>query len=279
MKRQAICILDGVFYAPSLGRWISPDPRGFEDGPNLYAYVHNAPLLDIDLYGEWAIFRPMRDFGYRMGSAALDFTFPCATALYRLPANAPMWQRGALAFGAVGEAALLFVPPVKMGVSLAEKSVFQIGNSAMARQTERQLMRSAGKTASVAAERKIVQNSQSSVQAGKQLILNKGRNEVETWRFPNNPNELLKDLPRDRKGRIYTSDNLRIRPEKHHLNQGDAYNPRHHGQHYHIETRRNSNLSWENYNNIEILKPSHYKPGEGTGFIPGEPYPGIDILE
>src|SRR3984885_1886421 len=39
------------YYHPELGRWISQDPQGFEDGPNLYAYLHNCPLTDFDLYG------------------------------------------------------------------------------------------------------------------------------------------------------------------------------------------------------------------------------------
>ena len=28
-----------------------PDPSGFSDGPNLYAYVHNRPLILFDPYG------------------------------------------------------------------------------------------------------------------------------------------------------------------------------------------------------------------------------------
>ncbi len=39
------------FYDPSLGRWLTPDPSGFADGPNLYAYVHNSPLNRLDLFG------------------------------------------------------------------------------------------------------------------------------------------------------------------------------------------------------------------------------------
>ena len=38
-------------YLPHLGRWLTPDPAGFADGPNLYAYVHNAPLTHYDPYG------------------------------------------------------------------------------------------------------------------------------------------------------------------------------------------------------------------------------------
>lgn len=39
------------YYNPQLGRWITQDPQGFADGPNLYAYVHNCPLTQIDFYG------------------------------------------------------------------------------------------------------------------------------------------------------------------------------------------------------------------------------------
>lgn len=39
------------YYEPSTGRWITPDPIGREGGPNLYAYVLNAPITHFDLYG------------------------------------------------------------------------------------------------------------------------------------------------------------------------------------------------------------------------------------
>jgi RHS repeat-associated protein len=39
------------FYSPALGRWLTPDPQGFTDGMNLYAFVHNNPLLKFDPYG------------------------------------------------------------------------------------------------------------------------------------------------------------------------------------------------------------------------------------
>lgn len=38
-------------YSPDLGRWLTPDPSGFSDGPNLYAFVHNNPLAAVDLWG------------------------------------------------------------------------------------------------------------------------------------------------------------------------------------------------------------------------------------
>lgn len=39
------------YYFPKLGRWISADPAGFVDGPNLYAYVLNNPVSHLDLFG------------------------------------------------------------------------------------------------------------------------------------------------------------------------------------------------------------------------------------
>ncbi len=48
------------YYNPELGRWITQDPEGFENGPNLYAYVNNCPLTHFDLYGlkMFDMFRP-----------------------------------------------------------------------------------------------------------------------------------------------------------------------------------------------------------------------------
>ena len=45
------------YYDPSLGRWITPDPAGFEDGSNLYAYLHNSPFKHYDQFGEFADWR------------------------------------------------------------------------------------------------------------------------------------------------------------------------------------------------------------------------------
>ena len=39
------------FYHSILGRWMTPDPAGKTDGVNLYAYVHNNPLIHSDEYG------------------------------------------------------------------------------------------------------------------------------------------------------------------------------------------------------------------------------------
>ncbi|MDN3506548.1 MAG: hypothetical protein P0S96_04900 [Simkaniaceae bacterium] len=41
----------GRFYDPALGRWLTPDPAGAIDSPNLYLYVQNNPLSRLDLFG------------------------------------------------------------------------------------------------------------------------------------------------------------------------------------------------------------------------------------
>ena len=38
-----------------MGRFVTPDPVGFSDGPNLYAYVHNSPMVLVDPYGLTAV--------------------------------------------------------------------------------------------------------------------------------------------------------------------------------------------------------------------------------
>jgi RHS repeat-associated protein len=43
------------YYDATLGRWISPDPLGTGDGPNLYAYVHNSPLTFHDQFGLFSL--------------------------------------------------------------------------------------------------------------------------------------------------------------------------------------------------------------------------------
>jgi len=39
------------YYDPSIGRFITPDPLGMVDGPNLYTYVNNNPINFIDPWG------------------------------------------------------------------------------------------------------------------------------------------------------------------------------------------------------------------------------------
>jgi RHS repeat-associated protein len=45
------------YYMPGSGRWLGRDPLGFVDGPNVYGYVNNNPLIYVDPDGRfsWAL--------------------------------------------------------------------------------------------------------------------------------------------------------------------------------------------------------------------------------
>ncbi|NGX38015.1 MAG: tRNA3(Ser)-specific nuclease WapA [Chlamydiae bacterium] len=59
------------FYHPALGRWLTPDPAGSIDSPNLYLYVLNSPLNRLDLFGLFS-----KDFKIEIPVFhALDFPF------------------------------------------------------------------------------------------------------------------------------------------------------------------------------------------------------------
>jgi RHS repeat-associated protein len=62
------------YYFPSIGRWLTPDPLWFADGPNLYAYVHNRPMTSIDPDGQFAFLIPIAL------SLALDYCMPTIMA-------------------------------------------------------------------------------------------------------------------------------------------------------------------------------------------------------
>ena len=62
------------YYMPSIGRWLTPDPLSFADGPNLYAYVHNHPLTMIDPDGQFAFLIPIAI------SLAIDYCMPTLVA-------------------------------------------------------------------------------------------------------------------------------------------------------------------------------------------------------
>ncbi len=75
-----------------------------------------------------------------------------------------------------------------------------------------------------------------------------------------------------------SSTKIRHESHPHGLKSGDAgYNPRHHGEHFHVESKPN-NMSWnqaKKQGKILKSKPEGYTRGSGTGFQSGEKFPGL----
>lgn len=65
------------YYDSETMRWLSPDPIGFEGGPNLYAYVMNNPLSLYDLYGLEAVGNNQRWSIGRVGRTIKDAVNYC----------------------------------------------------------------------------------------------------------------------------------------------------------------------------------------------------------
>lgn len=287
------------YYAPDIGRWITPDPLGFEDGPNLYTYAHNRPLVFIDPDGQFAFLAPLAYFAATtaLGLAA-EAALPYAAA-YCGESAAGIACAAFLTGVVKGYNGSVFEPntfdgagPVpsllettgkglgtvlgcmnprgaanmgtKVVTNVASKELLIMGEKMLAHETlhifstgaKGTVRETAKKTAAFA-----------EIQLGKKQC---------PWIFPENPNALLKELPRNSKGHIFPCENLRIRPEKHAFDPGDIFNPRHHNQHYHVDILKKGG-SWNNPNHVRKIKPNGYSSGDGTGFLPGEFFPGVDL--
>ena len=97
------------YYDPEIGRWLTPDPLGFIDGPNKYLYVVNNPLNLADPYGL---------SGERKNWFA-DFFSPFADPRYYYEVGAVMETKftinmqdlfGQIGFGTAGYANVGYIP-------------------------------------------------------------------------------------------------------------------------------------------------------------------------
>ncbi len=66
-------------YDPNTASFLASDPSGFKDGPNLYAYVHNNPMVYVDPYGLWR--ESLRQFSHSFSRGAIDDTSWGASSL------------------------------------------------------------------------------------------------------------------------------------------------------------------------------------------------------
>jgi RHS repeat-associated protein len=87
------------FYVSGLGRWLTPDPSGFADGPNLYAYCLNNPLTHIDYVGLSAELNRAGGFSwYQRSRQLLDYPISAF--------NHPRVQGSLQAFGGLAQASM-----------------------------------------------------------------------------------------------------------------------------------------------------------------------------
>ena len=76
---EGLIFFGSRFYDPSLGRWLTPDPADFADGPNLYLFVANTPLNRLDLFGLFS--EPHFDQQFRIEVPIANITLPSVTGL------------------------------------------------------------------------------------------------------------------------------------------------------------------------------------------------------
>ena len=69
------------FYHPTLMRWLTTDPLGFEDGANLYRYVQNNSFKYIDPDGRVVFMIQLAYIGCTAGAAAFTIALPTLTEL------------------------------------------------------------------------------------------------------------------------------------------------------------------------------------------------------
>ena len=66
------------YYSSEMGRWLTKDPLGYKDGMNMYAYVHNNPMMNTDAYGLLSITPGGGGAGSGSSSESCGFSIYCS---------------------------------------------------------------------------------------------------------------------------------------------------------------------------------------------------------
>ena len=257
-------------YDPSLGRYIQSDRIGLAGGVNTYGYSSQNPVIYVDPDGQVAQ-RAIAGFFWGAGTEG-------AIQAWKYGDNWHCYDFGRmLAAGIVGAG----LRPL-LGAMLGRWGSAAWGSAAGSRAggaggaaAGNAGGRFGGGAGGAAGTRGAGGSSGSAASRG-------GGGD----RFPDSPGDMTRTLGVDPKisqtqhgttrVKWEPNSNTRIRYESHPGDVG-TYNPRHHGPHYHVETKP-SNMTWgqaKRRGEIEKIKPDGYKLGDGTGFLPGEKFPGM----
>jgi RHS repeat-associated protein len=125
-------------YDPEIGRWLTPDPAGFVDGPNLYAYVSNNPLTHIDPLGLWSegiynFYQQSRQFANSFTRGFVDDTTMGASSLLMGQHNMSGWSSTAGYYAGTATSlgvGLLYGGTWAKGVKYGGKALFNGGKLA-----------------------------------------------------------------------------------------------------------------------------------------------------
>ena len=114
-------------YSPTLGRFITADPQGFKDGPNLYTYLHGNPLDGFDPDGlERQGFLSRTSWGlFDLGT---DLAFPCFKEATHV--NNP-WHRYSLMTIGGGVDLLTFLCPPAKAATIGMRGASVISRAAI----------------------------------------------------------------------------------------------------------------------------------------------------
>jgi RHS repeat-associated protein len=138
-------------YDPEIGRWLTPDPAGFVDGPNLYAYVSNNPLTHIDPLGLWSegiynFYQQSRQFVNSFTRGFVDDTTMGASSLLMGQHNMSGWSSTAGYYAGTATSlgvGLLYGGTWAKGVKYGGKALFNGGKLAYGAMAGERMVKSA----------------------------------------------------------------------------------------------------------------------------------------
>ena len=283
------------------GVFITRDPAGFVDGPNLYTYVNQNPWTHFDPHGlsSTSYWKNLGKFWgsvvgrpAQLGRAAINSLTPPSISSGKANFVGDMkWAAG------MNPITASLVDPIEDAVDLAtgDASVADIKArrvdvplAELRAATERKLTTPEG-LGELAADGAMVALTRKAL--GKNPAGPSARDTgPKSGHFPHTADELsdMMGVPPKKVGTTpdgtprttwEPNSSTRIRHESHPhgLTPGDpGYNPRHHGEHFHVETKP-ADMSWnqaKKKGQVQKQKPEGYTPGSGTGFLPDEKFPG-----